>query len=34
MEDEMKTTIIGFCYAAATFGFAAVLYSGLQNGLV
>jgi len=34
MEDEMKTTIIAFCYSAAAFGFVAILYSGLQNGLV
>gem|GEM_PF-5066136 len=30
----MKTTVIGFCYAIAAFGFVAVLYSGLQNGLL
>jgi len=30
----MKTTFLTFCYAAAGLGFAAILYSGMQNGLV
>jgi len=34
MEDKMRTTVIAFCYSAAAFGFVAVLYTGLQNGLV
>jgi hypothetical protein len=34
MEDEMRTTLTAFCYAAVAFGFLAVLYSGAQNGLV
>jgi len=34
MEDKMKATVIGFCYAVAAFGFVAVLYTGAQNGLL
>lgn len=30
----MKTTFVTFCYSAAIFGFALILYSGTQHGLV
>lgn len=29
----MKATLVSFCYSAAALGFAAIIYSGLQNGL-